>query len=108
MKRDTSGQLKLTRDFANISHIVFTDQEQQHVREDVKKLCATLEIDHTALVQRNEKEFEDETTSNGIQDVRYLHYNNRRLKLLDVLNQKITQPNVSNLEKDYLDPPIHR
>ena len=28
------------------------------------------------------------------------------MKLLDVLNTKITMPNVSNLEKDYLDPPI--
>jgi len=28
------------------------------------------------------------------------------MKLLDVLNAKITQPHGSTLEKDYLDPPI--
>ena len=80
-----------TKVYTKISYMVFSDSEYQNVRADVKRVCLRLEIDPEHLPLKKFQDFAAEGVDEKIQAVRYNHYAHRRMKLLDILYQKLTQ-----------------
>jgi len=78
--------------------MVYLDAEYYDVRNEVKKLCSKLNIDVEHLPLRPFTDFGGEDVPEKMQNIRYSHYNTRRMKLLDILHAKLTHQPVSSLD----------
>ena len=54
----------------------------QDIREEAKLICAQIKIDPDSLVLRDLKSFQEDGILEKIQQVRFKHYNQRRMKHL--------------------------
>ena len=68
-------------------HMIFNDhQTQQDVKEEIQMICQQLNIDPEFLPLKDLNSFKDPNISDRVQQVRFNHYNNRRMKYLKLLD----------------------
>lgn len=74
-----------------LAQLIFVDHTgaQSEVREDCKQLCDQVGIDWATLYQRELKDFASEGVQSKIQEVRFNHYNARRVRNLEMIENAI-------------------
>jgi hypothetical protein len=71
-----------------IAGLIFSDPEtQQKVRGDLQVVCDQLKIEPESLTLKTQENFKEEAVPERVQIVRFHHYNQKRMKHLEIIDQ---------------------